>query len=264
VIGRYDGERHDADVANVQVIVVLDTNHPGRLRSLQRLVNESSAAKVCIDHHLDPDPFADNYLIDADATSTGEILYRLFMRSGSQRLPPGIAEPLYCAIMTDTGSFRYPRVDPDIHRIAAELIGWGADPVAVYSGVYERWSTGRIHLLGETLAGLRTEASGKLAHVTISREMLSRTSTVEDDTDNFTVYPMSVDGVVLGILFLELDGAVKISFRSKGEIPVNLLAGEFGGGGHKNAAGAHVQEGTLDSVKMRVIAAAAKYVPAAR
>jgi phosphoesterase RecJ-like protein len=164
--------------------------------------------------------------------------------------------------MTDTGSFRYPRVDADIHRIVADLIERGADPVAVYSNVYERWSNGRIHLLGEMLAGMQTTENGMLAHVSVTQEMLRRTGTAEVDTDNFTIYPMSVEGVLVGILFLELKDGVKISVRSRGAIPINELAKEFGGNGHLNAAGARLHHGSLEEVRNAVVRAAAKYLSA--
>jgi bifunctional oligoribonuclease and PAP phosphatase NrnA len=258
-IRTFDASR-DADLLDhADVIILLDLNHPDRLRSMEAAVMASHATRVCIDHHLDPAPFADHYLIDEDATSTGEILYRLLVRLDSSSVTPSIATALYCAIMTDTGSFRYPRVDTETHHIAAELILAGADPVAVYSSVYERWSNGRIHLLGEMLAGLETLAGGRLAHVAITRDMLNRTGTSEEDTDNFTTYPMSVSGVVVGILFLELEDGVKMSFRSRGDIPINLLAKEFGGNGHKNAAGARLHGGALQDVRTRVLAAAVKY-----
>jgi phosphoesterase RecJ-like protein len=175
-------------------------------------------------------------------------------------LSPLIAQALYCAIMTDTGSFRFPRVDAETHRIVAHLIECGADPVEIYHNVYEQWSPGRIQLLGDALASLQTAYGGKLAHITITQRDLERTGTTEVDTDNFTVHPMSVSGVVAGIFFLELKDGVKISFRSKGDIPINELAKEFGGNGHKNAAGARLYNCTLAETKARVVQAAAKYV----
>lgn len=257
---QYNAARDDDTIAKADVLFLLDTNHPERLRSMAQSVLSSRATKICIDHHLEPAQFADHYIVDDDATSTGEIIYRLLEQFNGRNLPAFVAQGLYCAIMTDTGSFRYPRVDPEIFRICAYLVECGADPVAVYSGVYERWSNGRIHLLGEMLAGLKTECAGKLAHVTITRDMLKRTGTTEEDTDNFTTYPMSVDGVLVGILFLELPRGLKISFRSKGDIPINDLAKEFGGNGHKNAAGARVYDGTLEHVRTDVLNAAAKYI----
>jgi phosphoesterase RecJ-like protein len=257
---QYDNARDDETIVAADVLLVLDTNHPDRLRSMAQSVLTSRATKICIDHHLEPGQFADHYIVDDDATSTGEILYRLFERVNGRNLPAVVAQALYCAIMTDSGSFRYPRVDPETFRICANLVECGADPVAIYSSVFERWSDGRIHLLGQMLAGLKTEFSGKLAYVTITQDMLRRTGTNEEDTDNFTTYPMSMDGVAVGILFLQLSRGLKISFRSKGEIPINELAKEFGGNGHKNAAGARLYEGSLEQVQRNVLNAAAKYV----
>ncbi len=259
-VKKYEHSRDATLVAGAEVIVVLDTNDPERLRSMKLPVLESAATKLCIDHHLDPVPFAHHYLIDDDATSTGEIVYRVLRAVGGERLSPRMATALYCAIMTDTGSFRYPRTDPEIHRIVAHLIECGADPIAIYEHVYEQWSPGRILLLGETLAGLETLHANRLAHVTITQAMLKRTGTTEEDTDNFTTYPMSVEGVVIGILFLELKDGLKISFRSKGNIPVNELARQFGGNGHKNAAGARIRGRSLDAVKQEVLRAAAMFL----
>jgi phosphoesterase RecJ-like protein len=259
-VATFDPVRDGPAIATADVIVVLDTNHPDRLESMKDPVLGSPALKVCIDHHLAPDPFASAALIDADATSTGEILYRLLFNGGDDRLTAEIATGLYCAIMTDTGSFRYPRTGRMTHTIVSRLIASGADPVRIYAEVFERWSTGRIHLLGEVLAGLATEFGGLLAHVTITREMLSRTGTSEEDTDNFTTYPMSIEGVCVGILFLEIAGGVKISFRSKGLIPINELAMEFGGNGHRNAAGARIAGADCGEVRSRVLSAAGKYI----
>jgi len=257
----FSAERDDPVIAEADLILVVDTNHPDRLRSMERSLLASRATKVCIDHHLDPAPFAAHYLVDDDATSTGEIVYHLLVRWLGAPLSTPIASALYCAIMTDTGSFRYPRVDPEIHRIVAHLIECGADPVAIYSQVYERWSGGRLQLLGEMLAGLKLSAGGRVASVAVTRDMLRRTGTDEEDTDNFTVYPMSVEGVAAGMLFLELPDGVKISFRSRGDIPINELAKEFGGNGHKNAAGARIEGARLETLRPAVLKAVEKYLP---
>jgi phosphoesterase RecJ-like protein len=119
-------------------------------------------------------------------------------------------------------------------------------------------------LLGETLMSLKTEYGGLLAHVTITKEMLRRTSTMEEDTENFTTYPMSVEGVTVGLLFLEIDNGVKVSFRSKGEIAINRLAQMFGGNGHTNAAGARIEGGKIDEVRRKIIAAAQEFVTTRR
>jgi phosphoesterase RecJ-like protein len=261
-IRTYDPERDAATIASADLILVLDTNDLGRLRSMEPAVHASRAFKICIDHHLDPHGFADCSIIDPEATSTGEIVYRIILMDPGRGLSPSMASALYCAIMTDTGSFRYPRVDPEIHRMAARLIEAGADPVRIYAEVYERWSTGRIHLLGRMLAGMGMGGKGRLAYASITQEMLQQTGTSEADTDNFTTYPMSIQGVTAGIIFLELKDGVKISFRSKGVIPINELAKEFGGNGHLNAAGARLYKVSLHDVTRDVLEAAEKYVAA--
>lgn len=260
LVRTYDEPRDRDTILDAEVILVLDTNHPDRLRSLEPAVRQSPAVKVVVDHHLDPAPFADHYLLDDGATSTGEIVYRIMIDLWGAEIPQESATAVYCAIMTDTGSFRYPRVDPETFQVCAHLIQCGADPVAIYSEVYERWSPGRIHLLGLMLEGLRVEYGGRLAHVAVTRADLKATGTNEEDTDNFTTYPMNIAGVVAGILFLELPGEVKISLRSRGQIPINELAKEFGGNGHRNAAGARVVGLPLADVRARVVDAAEKYV----
>jgi phosphoesterase RecJ-like protein len=256
----YVPARDRALIADAEVIVVLDTSQTDRVNSLEADLLASRAIKICIDHHLNSHPFADHYLIDEDATSTGEILYRLLTSLSGNDLSPAVASALYAAIVTDTGSFRYPRVDPEIHRMAAHLIECGADPVEIYSKVYERWSAGRTHLLGETLASIKTAADGRISYVSITRELLRETGTSEEDTDNFTSYLMSIAGVRAGILLLEISDGVKISFRSRGDIPINELAQEFGGNGHKNAAGARVAGIPLTTLEKNVVDAARKYV----
>jgi len=263
-IFRFDPSKDSEAIAEADVIVIFDTNQPERLKSMQHQVLQSKATRVCIDHHPEPSPFAHHYLIDETATSTGEITYSLLLRLNGEHLPPLIAQALYCAIMTDTGSFRYSNVDPDIHRIVAHLLECGADPQVAYRSVYEQWSPGRIQLLGRALETLSTEYDGALAHITVTQEMLRHTGTSEVDTDNFTTYPMSVGGVVVGILFLELKDGIKISFRSRGDIPINELAKEFQGNGHKNAAGARLYNVSLDMIKPRVLLAAGKYLQAER
>jgi phosphoesterase RecJ-like protein len=256
----YNAARDRALLAEADVIILLDANQPDRMAAMEQDVRACTAVKICIDHHPDATPWADHILIDEDATSTGEILYNLLRSIPDSSFSPSLASALYTAIMTDTGSFRYPRVDADMHRAVAHLLECGADPVALYSAVYDRWSNGRIHLLGETLAGLKLSAGGKIASVAITGAMLRKTGTSEEDTDNFTTYPMSIAGVSVGILFLEIDGGVKVSFRSRGEIPINLLAREFGGNGHKNAAGARVKGVTLADIQRRILKAAEKYL----
>ena len=256
----YDPGADSEAIASADVIIVVDTNSPDRLRSMKDAVLASRATKICIDHHLEPERFADRYLIDDSATSTGEIIFRLLTSIPGTTLTSSIATSLYTAIMTDSGSFRYPRVVPETHRIIATLLACGADPVQIYSRVFEQWSNGRMHHLGDMLAGMTTHYQGRLACAVITREMFRRSGTIEEDTDTFTTYPMSIAGVVAGILLIELPDGVKISFRSKGNIRINELAKMFGGNGHANAAGASVHGVTLDAIRQQIITAAEPFL----
>ncbi len=260
LVERYDPATHDPVIAQAGTIIILDTNQPDRIRSLEGPVRASKAHRVVVDHHLDPHPFADTYFIDDSATSTGELVFRLLSAYLRGPLGPEIAVALYTAIMTDTGSFRYPRTGAETHRIAARLIEEGADPPSIFSAVYETWSPGRMRLLGEALDTLTVSGNGSIAHMVTTRKMFAGTGTTEIETDTFSVYPMNIGKVRIGILFTELADGVKISFRSKGSIPVNRLAQEFGGNGHLNAAGARLHDVTLDVVVADVLRAARKYL----
>jgi bifunctional oligoribonuclease and PAP phosphatase NrnA len=254
-------EQHRDNILTADVIFILDVNQPDRIRSLEPFVKQSQAQKVVIDHHLEPHPFGDSYVIDNDATSTGEIIFRLLQQIPGVTIDKQIAVALYTAIMTDTGSFRYPRTDSETHTIAAQLLSAGADPTDAYVKVYENWTPGRMRLLGEALDTLTMAYDGKVAYMVCTQKMFRGTQTTEVETDNFTVYPMSIRGVIIGILINELQHGVKISFRSKGDIPINELAKEFGGNGHLNAAGARIFDKKLDEIVPLIIEKAGRYVP---
>jgi phosphoesterase RecJ-like protein len=259
---RFSPERDRAAILAAEAIIILDANQASRIRSLEQTVREAKGVKIVIDHHLDPESFADHYVIDEGATSTGEIVYRMLGEWAGVSITREIARALYAAIMTDTGSFRFPRTDPEIHRIAAHLLERGADPTDIFVNVYESASLGRMRLLGEALDSMKTEYGGKLAYIVCTRAMFAQTNTSEIETDNFTTFAMGVQGVVVGILFNELENGVKISFRSKGDIPVNQLAKEFGGNGHLNAAGARLFDVKIGDIVPEVIEKARKYVDA--
>ncbi len=155
-IVHFSPERDRTSILAAEIIFILDTNQPERLRTMQEAVLQSKAKKIVIDHHLEALPFADHYVIDIDATSTGEIVYNIIKAIDGKLFDRDIARSLYTAIMTDTGSFRYPRTDPETHRITSHLIECGADPTEIFACVYEDWSLGRMRLLGEMLDSMKS------------------------------------------------------------------------------------------------------------
>lgn len=251
---------HAEKVRDADVIFIVDTNQLSRLRTMETYVLDSKAVKICVDHHLDRDDNADLYLIDESATATGEILYHLIQYLDGDKIDKEIARALYTAIMTDTGSFRFPKTDPEIHQIAAHLIRSGADPPEVFQEVYEKGNLNALRLLGKALSNLKTTHNGRVAYMVITRQMFAETATKESETDNFIDHTMRIGGVQIGLLFNELPDGVKISFRSKGKIPVNTLAKEFGGNGHLNAAGARLFGKQLDDTIRVVLERSLEYV----
>jgi phosphoesterase RecJ-like protein len=149
--------------------------------------------------------------------------------------------------MTDTGSFRFERTSPEIHYIAAELISKGVNPTEVYDKIYDQSRFSKIKLLGKAIETLQLHGTKQqVGYMVIKQEDFQTFKAHEHDTDTFVNFSLSVEGVKLGILFIELKEGFKVSLRSKGNIPVNMLAAEFGGGGHINAAGIRIQNGKMD------------------
>ncbi len=260
LIESYAPATHDDLFRTASHILVVDANQTSRLGNVEASVIASSASKIIVDHHPHPGSFAALTMIDTDATSTGEIVYKILKHLGSVPVSQPVANALYTAIMTDTGSFRFPKTDAETHRIIAELIEAGADPVGTYQHVYEGGPANRLQLLGEVLAGLRLAHESRVCALSVTREMFRRTGTSEIDTDAFVPMTLTVAGVQMGLMFTELDDCIKINVRSKGDVAANELARDFGGGGHRNAAGARVTDTTIEEVRVRVIERSKNYV----
>jgi len=264
IIEKYNEEVHKNILLNTDVIFILDTNEYSRLRTMSDFIEKSQAKKVCIDHHLGNEKNGFDYsLIDTESPATGEILFHLLKESNGS-IDSQIAEALYTAIMTDTGSFRFPRTDSETHNITAQLINSGADPVKIYSEVYDKATEGRLKLLSRFLSNVELAYENKLIYGTILIKDFEETSTNVFDTEGFSHYLMSIDTVQISLIFTETQRGIKISFRSKNDIFVNELAKEFGGGGHKNAAGAFLVidsgYGSIDDIKKEVILKSKKYI----
>lgn len=260
LIEQYTPAKHDDLIRTASHILVVDTNHTSRLGNVEASVNASGSSKIIVDHHPYPGVFASLAVVDTDATSTGEIVYKILKHLGAIPVSAPVANALYTAIMTDTGSFRFPKTDAEVHRIIADLIEAGADPVGTYQHVYESGPAHRLQLLGEVLAGLRLAHDNRVCALSVTREMFRRTGTTEIDTDAFVPMTLTVAGVQMGLMFTELDDCIKINVRSKGDVAANELAREFGGGGHRNAAGARVAGATIGDVRDRVIECSKNYL----
>jgi bifunctional oligoribonuclease and PAP phosphatase NrnA len=228
------------------VLVLLDANLKERMGALWPHVSfskELGRLKIlCVDHHLEPEDFADVMVCERYASSTGELVYDLVYaiqeHIGREIFTPEIAAALYVAVMTDTGSFRFPKTTPYVYRLAGDLVSKGADPAGLYDKIYNSLTPAALKLLGAALSSITILDNGLVSWLFISQDMIKSTGSKLFDTDLIIRYLLSVPTVKIAILIVEMtDGRTKASFRSRGKIYVNQLAKKYGGGGHMNAAG---------------------------
>lgn len=207
-----------------------------------------------VDHHKSNGLFGDYNYVEYDRAACGELAYLLLQELGLE-VDREMAEHLYTTLSTDTGSFRFENVRPDTLRIAADLLERGAHPETVAQQVYDNNSWGHLKLLGMALAGMRTDADGKAAYVTVTRAMMAEAGAEPEDTEGIVDFPRTLSGVEVGAIFREAPepGKVKVSLRSQRWLDVSAVAGEFGGGGHARAAGISMQ-GELGECVEKVLA----------
>lgn len=244
------------------LIIILDLNNPERLRSMKEAVLSSNSNVIVIDHHMEPKEFADLYVVDTDATSTGELVYKLLKKDESYKISNFAAYALYAAILTDTGSFRYPRTDAETHRIVADLIDCGADPVRIYDEIYNMNSISELRLLVDTYRDMKLYFNDFLCIMTISDAMLKKHHATNQDLEGFVEKTLAIRGVKIGVMLSEVKerNEIRLSLRSKDEFEVRDIANELGGGGHYHAAGARIKDASLEDVRSAVITyVASKY-----
>ncbi|MCX6149998.1 MAG: bifunctional oligoribonuclease/PAP phosphatase NrnA [Ignavibacteriales bacterium] len=260
IIQKFDVEKHAHLFDEVDVLVALDLNSSNRLVKIEKYFNQSIKLKICIDHHQHPEEFVNYFFLDSSYSATGHIIFRFIKETNIVDLTKNIAVPIYAAIMTDLGSFRFDRTTSKIHHIIAELLDAGADPVDIYDKIYDQSNFSKIKLLGETLSSIQLNHSKEIAYMVVTQEAVLRTGADESEVDGFVNYCLSIKEVKIGLLFFEMKDGVKISLRSKGTIPVNLLAEEFGGGGHTNAAGTRLFDIRISEILTKIINRAEYYL----
>ena len=222
-----------------EIIFCLDFNTLSRIDKFAPIVEQAKAFKVLIDHHQQPDEF-DFTLSDTSASSTAQLVYEFIDMFGDiDFIDQDIAECLYVGIMTDTGNFRFPSVTAKTHEIVAFLISKGAKHDKVYDLVHDNNSVNRLKLLGYCLnEKLEVLPDYSTAIISLTSDELNRFQYQKGDTEGVVNYALSIEGISVAAFFVEREGIVKISFRSKGSFSVNQLARDhFNGGGHINAAG---------------------------
>lgn len=248
IIKRYSSKKHASVIKKADVIFVLDASGGWeRLGTVGKVLEPAEAVKICIDHHPDATDFVDVAVVDTDAAATAELIYRLLLTMNGS-LSKNMAEALYAAILTDTGSFRFPKTSVQTHRITADLLAAGVDPLHIYSQIYEQYSLGTVQLRGHVLETIKIAAKGQIAYYGLTQSTLKSYGVKTSDLDGFASLGQQIKGVRVVIFCTEASkGRIKISLRSDGTIAINQLAAEYKGGGHASAAGALVP-GKLDDI----------------
>lgn len=229
-------------------LFILDYNHLGRIGehvkgNIEKLIGVKPI--ILIDHHEQPADFPDIVYSDTSICSTCEMVFHFVGAMGwVDLLDVGIAEAIYCGMMTDTMSFRFPSVTAETHDIVAFLMRKGLKPHVVHENVLDSQRPDRLRLTGFALSECMTILPEyNAAFIAITKAELDRFNPQSGDTEGLVNMALSIEGVSIAAFFREDEGCVRISFRSKGTRDVNQMArAHFHGGGHKNAAGARVHE----------------------
>jgi Exopolyphosphatase-related proteins len=227
-------------IANAEVIFCLDFSSLKRINELGDLVKKAGAKKVLIDHHLEPEDFADFSFWDTRSASTAGLIFKLIERLDEKSLiDPAIADCLYAGLMTDTGGFRHNNTTHTEFLIASELVALGANPHEVAKKIYDTNSIERLRLTGFILSEkLMVLPEYSTAYMTITAEELKKFGAQTGDTEGLVNYGLSIKGIKMSVLMYDRKEEIKLSFRSLGDFSVNALARKhFEGGGHRNASG---------------------------
>jgi bifunctional oligoribonuclease and PAP phosphatase NrnA len=230
----------DSKVSEAEIIFCLDFNRLNRLDKLSDVVSKSSAKKILIDHHLDPEKTFDFIFSFPESCATCELIYYFITALDyTKPISKSVAECIYTGIMTDTQSFRFSNMTADTHHIIAKLIESGIENHIIHENVYDSYSEHRLRLLGYCINNkLKVLPEYKTAFITLTKEELDRFHFISGDSEGFVNYALAIDGIRLAGFFIERDGIVKVSLRSKGNFSVKEMAEKyFEGGGHLNASG---------------------------
>lgn len=231
----------EARIEKADLIFTLDFNALHRIGDMGSPVEKSSALKIMIDHHQQPDDYAKYMYSDASMSSTCEMVYNFIEMLGDvNKIDADIATCLYVGIMTDTGSFRFKATTSRTHQVIGDLIDKGAENSEIHNNIYDTNSYSRLQLLGRAMQNLKVVPEFQTAYITLSQDELDEFNFKKGDTEGLVNYALSLKNIIVAAIFIESkqDQIIKISLRSKGEFSVNEFSrAHFNGGGHTNAAG---------------------------
>ena len=247
---------YNENLGDIDLLIALDCGDEERL-GLNKELLERSNKVLNIDHHVSNTNFGDVNVVDPDASATGELVYEL-VKAMDISIDKNIAENLYTAISTDTGSFKYDSTTSKTHRIVAELLDTGIDKNKININIYENMSFSKMNLLREAFKTLETFKGKRIATMEVTQDMLSETETSMEDAEGIISFIRNLDTVEVAVLLKERkEKNIKLSLRTKKDVDASKICKIFGGGGHKRAAGCTINE-ELNRAKELIVKAIEK------
>ena len=236
-----------------ELIFTLDFNALHRTGEMEQVLAKLTAPFIMIDHHQKPDDYAAVTYSDTAFGSTCEMIYNFISFLGKKdQIDKVIGTCIYTGILTDSGSFRFPKTTGNTHRIVAELIDLGVENTEIPTLLFDNSGFERLQLLGRALQNMKVIADHKTAYTTLTQEELNSFNYVKGDTEGIVNYGLQIKGIHFAAIFIENkeEKIIKISFRSQGDFDVNQFARDyFHGGGHRNAAGGKSEETMEETIE---------------
>ena len=247
-----DKKKADEKINEAGMIICMDFNEISRTGNMASVIENFKGKRILIDHHPEPQCFADITFSYPDSSSSSELAFHIINEMGYENfIDKESAECLYCGIMTDTGSFDYSIRDPQTFRSLSDLITYSIDPIEIHHNVFDTYSEDRMRLLGYCLSeGMEVFPEYNAAMISLPRDIQKRFNYVKGDNEGFVNYPLSIKGIRFSVLFSEIKDQVKVSLRSTGSFSVTEIARDYyNGGGHCNASGGEISNMSLEEVK---------------
>lgn len=241
LIYRFDAEQAQTAIDSADVIICADMNNLSRLEDLSKAIAANTTAKrVLIDHHLNPEEGFDVVVSHPESSSTAFLVYSLLVQAfGAQVIDQTIATQLYVGIITDTGNFAFSNLTPDLFRAVAALVETGIDIPTIYNNIYNSFTEGRARLFGYAInRKMKTLLKGTVAYISLTEEEMRRYWFQQGDSEGFVNYPLTIKKMRMSAMFTQQHDFIRVSLRSRGAVDVDTFARRyFNGGGHHNAAG---------------------------
>ena len=222
------------------VVFTLDFNSLSRARNLSSLISSSTAMTIMIDHHENPDNYADLTISNSKMSSTCEMVYDFISSIDKSKIDNKIATCIYTGIVADTGSFRFPSTTSKTLKVGSELINYGVNVTEIFDKLHNNFQFKRLKLLGSAINNFKKIEGLPVAYTSITDKDQKVNDFKKGDSEGFVNFGLSVADILCSVLFIEKkdEGLIKISFRSKGDFKVNIFASKyFNGGGHEHASG---------------------------